>query len=231
MLRNRFKENTILLALSPAETVEGYLLSSREPSAAYALELAADNWPAQIALMQAHTHLTDGPEAPETHIYHLPPTSDELYRAIDQLEVPDTSHWHESTDQWGVRASQYHHRYAGWMGRFVHLPTLFNAILPELEARWQRSLAQWSGELHFAIGDESVTLGIDGSTLRLVSAPSSAATTFQCSPQSFIQLIFGYRPTSWVLSQHPQQLPNTAQSVLDILFPTGHTWLSFSDWF
>ncbi|GHO83925.1 GNAT family N-acetyltransferase [Dictyobacter formicarum] len=231
LLRNRFNHNSVLLALSPNGEAEGYLIASREPSAAFGVEVAADNWSAQIALMQAHVHLTDGPEAPEKHTYYFPPNSAELYNAIDHLEVLDTSKWQNPAKEWGVRTSQFHHRYAGWMGRFVHLPTLFNAMLPELEARWQRALAQWSGELHFVIGDESVTLGVEGTKLRIVATPSPAAITFQCSPQSFAQLVFGYRPVSWILTQHPQQLPDAALSVLHLLFPIGHSCLSFTDWF
>ncbi|GER91331.1 hypothetical protein KDW_54930 [Dictyobacter vulcani] len=231
LLRDRYSQNTILLAHSPAGKVEGYLIASREPAATHTLEIAADNWSAQIALMQAHVHLTDGPEAPASHIYYLPPTSDELYRSIDQLEVPDTSHWEDPSEEWGVRGSQFHHRFAGWMGRIAHLPTLFNAMLPELEARWQRSLAHWSGEIHFAIGDEYVALNITGNQLRLSTTPSPSAITFQCSPQHLTQLVFGYRPVSWIFTQQPQQLSNEVLSVLNQLFPAGHTWISTTDRF
>ncbi|GCE22444.1 GNAT family N-acetyltransferase [Dictyobacter kobayashii] len=231
LLRNRLSRNVVLLAFSPAGTSEGYLVASREPKAVHAIELAADNWLAQSALMQAHVHLSDGPEAPEAHTYYLPPNSAELYNVVDRFEVPDTSEWKDPAQEWGIRTFQFHHRNTGWMGRFVHLPALFNAMLPELEARWQRSLAQWTGELHFVVGDESVTLSINSKAMHSVAAPAPAAITFQCSPQSFAQLVFGYRPVSWVLSQHPQQLPDTALSVLELLFPTGHTCISFTDWF
>ncbi|GCE09769.1 GNAT family N-acetyltransferase [Dictyobacter aurantiacus] len=229
--RNRFSRNTILLARSPRGTDEGYLIASHEPSAAHGIEIAADNWSAQIALMQAHVHLTDGPEAPEKHTYYFAPNSPELYNIVDRLEVPDTSKWQHPAEEWGVRTSQFHHRYAGWMGRFVHLPTLFAAMLPELEARWRRALAQWSGELHLVIGDEGVTLRIEGTKLNIIARPSSEAIIFQSSPQSFAQLVFGYRPVSWILEQHPQQLPDEARSVLSLLFPIGHSCLSFTDWF
>ncbi|GHO42367.1 GNAT family N-acetyltransferase [Ktedonospora formicarum] len=231
LLRNRFSKNVVLLATSPTGVVEGYLISSREPDKTQVVEVAADTWAAQLALMQEHARLSTGGEEPATHTYHLPPTSTELYRAIDNLEVPDTSQWRHPAEEGGIRSSQYHHRFAGWMGRFVHLPTFFNALKPELQARWQRSLANWSGELHFVIGDESITLSIAGGELDISTNVSSETITFQCSPQNFIQLVFGYRPLSWVLAQHPQALPVAAQSALEILFPAGDPWISFSDWF
>ncbi|GCE29019.1 hypothetical protein KDA_45030 [Dictyobacter alpinus] len=231
LLSDRFRANTVLLALSPEQAVEGYLMVSQPPDLTQALELAADNWPAQVALMQAHVQLTNGPEAPATHTYYLPPTSAELYRIIDHLEVPDTSNWENPAEEWGVRASQFHHRHAGWLARFTRLPLLFNAMLPELEARWQRSLAHWSGELQFIIENERVTLAINGATLELVETAGPTALTFQCSPQSFTQLIFGYRPASWLLAQQPQTLPAEALAILTQLFPTEHTWISFTDSF
>ncbi|GHO51912.1 GNAT family N-acetyltransferase [Ktedonobacter robiniae] len=231
LLRHRFGKNTILLAISPEGKVEGYVLASRAPSPAVALELCADNWPAQIALMQAHAHLSDGPETPATHTYYLPPTSEELYRAIAHLEVPDTSHWHGPAEEWGIRTVQAHHRYAGWMGRIVHLPTFLDALLPELQARWRRSLAHWSGKLHFLVGEESYTLGISGSELQSTTKPNDNASTFQCSPQDFAQLVLGYRPLSWTLTQQPQELSSTEQTVLQQLFPPSQPWISFSDWF
>jgi hypothetical protein len=148
---------------------------------------------------------------------------------LDHLEVPDTSHWQHPAEEWVLRAESYHHRHAGWMARIVHLPTLLQSILPELQARWQRGLAQWNGRVVLAIGDELCILHIDGRQITPGDPAhvTSGVEALQITPQAFTQLLFGYRSVA-------QTLPNASdemRAVLSVLFPTGHTWLASTDWF
>jgi hypothetical protein len=115
------------------------------------------------------------------------------------------------------------------MARIVHLPALMSAILPELQARWKRSLARWTGEVVFTVGEEAFGLRIYETEVQLVDVPSATSSHVTLSPQHFAQLIFGYRPLSYFV--HTRSLAGELGTVLAILFPPGHTWIPGTDWF
>ena len=224
ILQYRLSENPLLLAVDPDGSTRGYVILSSGEEYPQALEMAAENWSAAVALLQYHAHLLSGPDAPDVLHYRLPPTAPLLQWMIDNLEVPDTTLWRHPADEWGVRSQSFHHRYTGWMARLVSLPTLAREILPEWQARWQRSLAQWSGKVSLVVDNEVCTLHIDGSELTLAEQPRPADLTLQLTLQEFVQLLFGYRPVS-------QAISGELHSILNILFPAGHTWIPSSDGF
>ncbi len=230
-LQSRSPDNPIWLAFDSEGLPQGFLSLRGGTELFQAQELAADTWPAALALLQHHARLLDGPEAPASLRYRMAPTAAPLQWMIDHLEIPDTSHWHGPAEEWVVQGRSYHHRFAGWMARLVSLPALAHALLPEWQARWQRSLSHWSGTICFHVGEEASTLHIDGTQLQLDSRADATAEIVRLTPQAFIQLVFGYRPATWVAQQTEQSLKSDLLSVLGVLFPTGHTWIPSSDWF
>ena len=230
-LRFRSSENPLLLAVDPAGQPQGYLALQYGADRSQAQELTADNWSAALALLQHHAHLLEGPGAPAILRYRLPPMALVLQWIIDHLEVPDTSHWKETAEGWAVLSQSYHHRNAAWMARLVHLPTLAQAILPEWQARWRRSLAHWSGKVPLVVGEEACTLRIDDTEIRLVDQPVTSADAVRLTPLAFTQIVFGYRPVAWALQQSEQPIESDLLSVLNVLFPFGNAWIPASDWF
>jgi hypothetical protein len=150
---------------------------------------------------------------------------------VENLEVVDISAWDNPTFGWVVREQTFRHRHAGWMARLVSLPALTRAMLPEWQARWQRSLARWSGDLSLVVGDEAFTLRFVGTDLQLLDAPGTAANALSLTPQAFTQVVFGYCPIASAIQQRAYPLPGDLATVLTILFPTGQTWIPASDWF
>jgi hypothetical protein len=163
--------------------------------------------------------------------YRIPPMAPVLQWMIDTLQVPDTSHWPGPAQGWSVRTQTYCHRFSGWMARLVSLPMLAQALLPEWQARWQQSLAHWSGMLCLTVGEEQCTLQIDRTHLQLVDQASREATIVRLSPQLFTQLVFGYRSVAFAVQEQEQPVAGDALRVLSVLFPTGHAWIPGSDWF
>ncbi len=104
-------------------------------------------------------------------------------------------------------------------------------MLPEWQARWQRSLAHWTGDVSLLVGNEAFTLRIAGTHLHLLDAPGTTANALLLTPQAFTQAIFGYVPIASVLQQREHPLPDDLATVLTILFPRGQTWIPASDWF
>lgn len=230
-LQHQSPDNPLLLAISPDGHPQGYLSLESGADRSQARELAADNWPAALALLRHHALLLDGPDASTSLRYRLPLTAPALQWMIEHLEVFETSNWDHPAEEGVVRSQSFHHRDAGWMARLVHLPTLAQALLPEWQARWRRSLSHWSGDVLMMIDEERCTLHVDGTELQLADQPIEAAETIQMTPQSFIQILFGYRPVAWAVRQHSQSIKGDLFSALNVLFPPGHTWIPSSDWF
>lgn len=230
-LLHQSPDNPLLLAISPEGLPQAYLSLQRGIDRSLARELTADNWPAALALLQYHALSLGGPAAPTILRYRLPLNAPVLQWIIDRLEVFDTCNWEHPADEWVVRSQSFHHRDAGWMARLVHLSTLAQALLPEWQGRWRRSLSHWSGNVLLIVGEEQCNLHIDRTELLLVDRPIGEADTIQMTPQVFIQILFGYRPVAWAVHQHSQSTKDDLLSVLNVLFPLGHTWIPASDWF
>jgi hypothetical protein len=186
----------------------------------------ADDWPTTVALLQEQIRRGEA-----ACLYSVPPGSPMAHWLIDYLEVGETSTWDWPVFGWAVREQTFRHHDAGWMVHLVSLPVVIRAMLPEWQARWQRSLAHWSGEISFLVGEDSFTMRIDGTDLPLLDPPVSSAPSLVVTPQAFIQAIFGYRPVARLIRSDGPPLASDLVTVLSILFPTGKTWIAPSDWF
>jgi predicted N-acetyltransferase YhbS len=225
---------SMLLALGPDGQPCGYLLVYGEPDQSYALEAAADSWPAALALLQSQAHLLDALPEPEAELYwRLPPDAPTFYLLADHLDVQDTSAWESAARGWSVRSQTYQHPDAGWMARVASLPALAQAMLPEWQGRWRRSAARWTSALTLVIDSEASTevcaLEVDSDGIRLLSEPPAHAQPVILSQQVLTRLVFGYRPISWAASQPNQSIPAELLPVLDTLFPPGHACIAGSD--
>lgn len=150
---------------------------------------------------------------------------------VDYLELQDTSHFDDPAELWVVREQIFRHRFTSWMARLVSLPIFMQTLLPELRARWRRLLANWSGTIALVVGEETSLLQIDGRDIALATSRSSATASLHLTPQEFVQVAFGYRSASWAVERSRQTLNQEVLTVLNLLFPTGHTWIPTSDWF
>jgi len=231
----------LLVAVDSADQVRGYLfLAGAQAQGPFFLagaqvwELAVDDWPTAVALLQYHVRLGEGEighKAPEAFLYSVPPTSPVAHWMVENLEVVDISTWDKPTFGWAVREQTFRHRNAGWMARLVNLPALTRAMLPEWQARWQCSLADFSGDVSLMVGSEAFTLRIAGMNLQLLAMPNITANALLLTPQAFIQVVFGACPIGRVLQQREHVLPSDLATVLTILFPSGQAWIPTSDWF
>lgn len=230
-LQHRPTDNPLWLAVDTDGQIDGYMTLRSGALRFQATELATDNWAAAHALLRHHAQLLEGPDAPATVVYLIPPTAPILQEMIDHLEVPDTSHWQHPAEEWVVRSQVYHHRDAGWMARLVDLPTVAQAMLPEWQARWRRSLVHWSGNLLLRVGNAGCMLQINGPELRLVHSESDTTGIIELTSELFTQVLFGYRSIASAMHQQGATIRDDVLTVLNVLFPTGHCWIPASDWF
>jgi hypothetical protein len=105
------------------------------------------------------------------------------------------------------------------------------AIFPELQERWKPSLAQWSGDISLLVGEEMYTLGINGTELHYVAKPGIASNAVRFTSEAFVQVLFGYRSIAWAMQNSEQRISSDLLTVLNVLFPMGHTWIPASDAF
>jgi hypothetical protein len=172
-----------------------------------------------------------GHGTPVAVLYSVPPMSPVAQWMREYLEVTDIATWDAPVFGWAVREQTFRHRNAGWMVRLVCLPALTRAMVPEWRARWQRSLARWSGDVSLMVGHETFTLRITGRDLQLLDQPDSTGNMLRLTPQAFAQVVFGYCPIARVIQTQEGYLSSDLEVVLTILFPTGLTWIPTSDWF
>lgn len=227
--RLRHMQTPPFVTLSARGEVEGYLLLRLDEEITYGYEVAADTWEALLALLQYHAHLLEHDPTLQTLLYFLPFSSPMVHWMIDTLEVPDASRWDSPAQGWGVRSLRYHHRFTGWMACLVDFHAVMHALLPELQSRWRRSLARWSGEMSLRIEDQVCTLQLVDTEVQLATSSTPSRYQLRLTPQQFLQGIFGYRPFLHV--PDIASFSDDARAALAILFPPDHTWLPRSDWF
>ncbi|MGZ3664598.1 MAG: GNAT family N-acetyltransferase [Ktedonobacterales bacterium] len=234
--RLRFtQDNPRLLALAPNGNAEGYLIPYRRAGKSLAVEVAADTWPAALALLQHHARLVASSPEPSDHIWWpLPPDATTTYLLADHLTLqaipPDT----DPVRARAVRGETYMLSSAGWMARLVSLRHLLQALIPELDRRWSRARVPWTGPFILTVGDESYALDLHDDSVTLLDTLPENAPSVNISQQSFTQLLFGYRPTTYIASRTPDarhHVPVALLPALEVLFPPDHTWIPGTDAF
>src|SRR6266566_5737206 len=112
LVRHRFMfaEEPPVMVLTPDDEPRGYLFPFQGDTPGYhVLEVATDDWPATLALLQYHAQLVEQrPEHFFGWLWPLPPNSSKLYLLADHV---------------AVRSETHHMVNVGWMARPAHVPT------------------------------------------------------------------------------------------------------------
>ncbi len=220
------------IATSPAGAVEGYMVSSSQGDATRMLEVCADSWSALLALAQHHARLLDDQEQSVDLRWALPPDSQEELWLIDHLQVPlpfDTAD--DPQAQATVRTSIAHAGDTAWMARITSVDVLARSLLPKWQRRWQQSLARWQGAITMRTDAAPFTLVFADDRVDLASTAPVDAIEVRLTPQSLIQLVFGYRTVAWAATQPGNLIPPTALAPLSVLFDAGIPWIPATDGF
>jgi hypothetical protein len=225
-LRWSHPEQAPQLAIAPDGSVCGYLtLRHWQPASVKAREVAADDWPAALALLQHHAHTFDGqPEASAELLWPLPTDSATYFTLADHLPL------HTRVE---VQPNE------GWQARPARLSELFRSLLPWWQALWRRQALQWKGHLGIRIEDEESSadseaclLALSSGHVEMVAAPPAESVAWvRLSPGTFIQLLFGYRPVEWAASQPGREVPHELRPVMAALFEGERFWIPGTDTF
>ncbi len=218
LLRHRFifAEEPPVIVLTPDDEPRGYLIPFQGRTPDYhVLEVATDDWPATLALLQYSAHLVEQrPEPPKEVLWPLPPNSSTLYFLADNV---------------AVRSETHRMLNVGWMARPAHVPTLLHALIPLWQERVQRHTVTWSGMLALEVDNSTCYLEVRLGTLRMIESPSTPVETVHLTSRVFLQLLFGYRPLMWAVHQPAQRIPSPLLPLLAIFFPQEPAWIAGSN--
>lgn len=220
--------NPRVLAVDARGVARGYLGVSRGGNRARAFEVAADDWSAAVALLRHHATLVE----PGTELlWPLPLDSRAYYALADNLSIADTSGWQNPQRGWSIRSETYAHRRAAWMGRIVSLRRVAEAMLPAWQERLERAESAPLGTFMLRAGDEACAVEVAADGARLLGSAPASVPVATLPPERLAQLVFGYRPVSYIATLPDADVPEPLVPVLGALFPVGRTWIPGSDAF
>jgi predicted N-acetyltransferase YhbS len=216
-LKNWFEDHLPLLAFNEEGKPEGYalLLESRGQQEAY--EVAANTWPAVLALLDYQYTLHAGECLSQTTVYWPLPLSDVTYYLL--------------SDQLPIRSEIETYPNSGWMARMVSFSTLIQSLLPLWQDRWKKHHSEWAGVLVLVVEEEKCAFELSPTGLLLLDRLSIEGHEVRFGQQVFTQLVFGFRPITWAALQVGQHVPDELIPILDVLFPHKQSWIAGSDYF
>lgn len=227
--------NPRLLALAPNGNAEGYLIPARRADKSLAVEVAADTWPAALALLQQHARLVAASPEPSDHIWWpLPHDATTSYLLADHLTLPAIPPDTDPVRAWASRGETYALHPAGWMARLVSLRRLLQALIPELNRRWRGARIPWVGPFTLTVGDETYALDVRADGIALLDALPENVPAVTITQPCFTQLLFGYRSIAYIaarMAEAGHHIPVALLPTLEVLFPSGRTWIPGTDAF
>jgi hypothetical protein len=193
----------------------GYLSTPWGPKDTFGYEVAADDWPAILALLQYQARSLDPPpEAPAEVRWPLPPSSLAAYALADRFVVQSRS---------------THRPRANWEACVVDVAGLLGGMLPAWEERLRRCPSAWGGDVGLTIDGETWTIRREAEGLQLSEGPTAGTRTVELGRATVAPLLFGFRSVAWAVQRSGQELPDDLRSVLDVLFPTVQPWIAPMD--
>lgn len=203
-----------VVAVDELERVRGYLIAPWGPLHAFGSEVAADDWPATLALLQHHARLLDGLPPPEQVRWPLPPDALAAMLLADHFVVERTSR----SRPW-----------ANWEAAIVDPLAVLEAMLPAWQARWRHQPTQKPMTLGLTIDGmgKRLHLAPDAVTLEAISGDEALAVTL--TGPALAPLLFGFRSIAWAALQEGQAIPMEAMPVLEVLFPPRTPWIAPTD--
>ena len=103
--------------------------------------------------------------------------------------------------------------------------------MPVWRQRWLRASSDGVGALTLEVENARCHLQLSDSPLQRVQAPPDGAPVVHLTPGVLAQLVFGYRPATWVASRVDQSVAAHVIPALAALFPTSSAWYAGSNRF
>lgn len=204
-----------VVAVDGNNRVRGYLAAPWALLRAFGHEVAADDWPATLALLQHHARLLDSlAEPPEQLRWPLPPDS-----LMAELLA----------DHFTVQSFRHARPMANWEASLVDPAVLIAGMVPEWNERWRQHRVPWSGTLALTIDDVTRALSISPDGVSLAASNQDITENVSLTGTVALPLLFGFRSLEWAATQEGQEIPETLLPVLEVLFPARTPWIAARD--
>ncbi len=203
-----------IVAIDGDDRLRGYLATPWGPSWVFGSEVAADDWPATLALLHNRARSLSELATPPAEVrWPLPPHG----LAAQFL-----------ADQFTVRCERVHQPRAGWMARPVDLRRLIASLTPMWVDRLQDSRSVGVMGLALVV-DGTCVAEIAASGSRHVDSETRKLPTVRLTSAVLMPLLFGYRTIAWAACQPGQDIPTEASPALEIMFPPAQPFVPPTD--
>jgi predicted N-acetyltransferase YhbS len=204
-----------IVAVDAADRVRGYLFVPWGPLRAFGGEVAADDWPATLALLQHHARLLVKAAAPADQVgWPLPP--DSLVAAL-------------MADHFVVERTATSRPWANWEACVVDPLSLMRGMAPVWNERWRCHRSSWNGAFDLAIDGVTQTVHLTPDEVTIADAGSPKEHTARLTGAVVAPLLFGFRSPTWAAMQDRQHIPPELLPMLDVLFPPVTPWIAPTD--
>jgi GNAT superfamily N-acetyltransferase len=213
--RDRLPYAPPVVAVADDDRPLGYLITPWGPLRAFGSEVAADDWPTTLALLQHHARQYDEDGVPVEHVrWPLPP--DSLMAAL-------------LADHFVVESSATSRPWTNWEACLVDPLALLQAMIPAWNERWRRHTLDWCGTLVLTIDGVTVPLRLSATGVVLGDGPYPTTHTLSLTGRGLLPLLFGFRSVAWVAIKEEQHVPSELMPILEILFPPVTPWIAPTD--
>jgi predicted N-acetyltransferase YhbS len=212
-------ENPPYVAVRPDGTLCGYLSIKQAAPRNISNEVIALDEATIIALLRFHRDMNPGLSLR----WALAPTSPITYWLQDHLTIPGYERTADPRFIGAVTTEIVHQDNTAWMAKVADLGTLARVLLPEWQRRRLAANLATEGLMLITVGDlGTIALGLGEDHVRLLHATSGGDIEVRVTEAQFTQMVFGYRPVSWIATQAGSEGVAAALAPLRVLFP--HDW-------
>jgi predicted N-acetyltransferase YhbS len=204
-----------VVAVDERGRVRGSLVVPWGPLRAFGSEVAADDWPSTLALLQHQARQYDALAMPQDELrWPLPPDSLAAQLLADHLTIERRG----KSRPW-----------ANWEAALVDPARLLRDMVPAWRERWRRHNLGWCGNLSLTIDGTTAVLRFTNDDVTLATDCGGAPLGVALSGTVAAPLLFGFRSGAWAAVQLGQRIPAEALPVLEILFPPLTPWIAPTD--
>jgi predicted N-acetyltransferase YhbS len=204
-----------VVAVDERSRVRGSLVVPWGPLRAFGSEVAADDWPAALALLQHQARQYDAlTTSPAELRWPLPPDSLAAELLADHLSIERR-----------VKSRPW----ANWEAALVDPARLLRDMVPGWRERWRQHNIGWCGDLAMTVDHTRAILCCTADDLTLATECDEAPLAVALSGTVVLPLLFGFRSVAWAAVQSGQRIPAEALPILETLFPPLTPWIAPTD--
>jgi predicted N-acetyltransferase YhbS len=184
------------------------------PLRAFGSEMAADDWPAVLALLQHHARQYEEGVELDRISWPLPPDSLAAALLADHFTVEQ----HVVSRPW-----------TNWEACLVDPLALLRGMIPAWSERMRHRAPTWRGAIALEIERVTGTLRLGSEGMSVTEDADGDTPLIALTSRVLLPLLFGFRSVAWAAVQEGQRIPAELVPLLEALFPPLTPWIAPTD--